>query len=577
MMLFRPHPSDPASRILLFTSVFIFPTALYFILWNKITLIQWEILTSSATPIFFPVILDGKGLLLSSVVLFISANVIYFAKSYMGKDPFINRFTHLVLLFVLSMNMLIYFPHLMTLLLGWDGLGLVSFILVIYYQNPKSLGAGMITALTNRIGDVMLLLAIAWSINQGHWSILHMSLNSSLSNLVTLSILIAAITKSAQMPFSSWLPAAMAAPTPVSALVHSSTLVTAGVFLLTRFFPFLSSVSWFQPVLLFIATLTMLMAGLSAMTECDLKKIIALSTLSQLGVMMASLGLGLPTLALFHLMTHALFKALLFLCAGTIIHLFSHSQDLRAVGSLTTQMPLTMTCLLIANMALCGSPFLAGFYSKDLILELSLYNPTNSLILILFFFATALTAAYSLRFMLTALFAPMNSTPMMNINDEDSTITTPMSLLTLAAISSGAMMNWILLPIDLEPLLPTNLKTLALLVTATGAIVAYYLYTPLQTSQTTLISNTTSHEASSFMWYLTPLSSQGSLKYPMTASHLLLKSTDQAWLETTGGQGIHVMLSNMSTTLQPMQNNTINKFLHMSTLLIIPLIIMFIF
>lgn len=215
--------------------------------------------------------------------------------------------------------------------------------------------------------------------------------------------MLAAITKSAQIPFSRWLPAAIAAPTPVSALVHSSTLVTAGVFLLFRFYSFLSSTAFFNISLLIMATLTTLIAGLSANTECDIKKIIALSTLSQLGVIITRLGLGIPTLAFFHLITHALFKALLFLCAGTLIHLHHHSQDLRYIGNIFNQTPSIASALIISNLALCGAPFLSGFYSKDLILEISLFNSTNFLIIILFFFATGLTVRYTIRFLLAVL------------------------------------------------------------------------------------------------------------------------------------------------------------------------------
>lgn len=195
----------------------------------------------------------------------------------------------------------------------------------------------------------------------------------------------------------------MAAPTPVSALVHSSTLVTAGVFLLIRFYPFLSSSLLFKPFLLLIATLTMTIAGIAATIETDLKKIIALSTLSQLGVIIAALGLGLPTLAFFHLITHALFKALLFVCAGSVIHYHDHDQDLRATGNLAYSNPILTSSISIANLALCGAPFLAGFYSKDLILEISSFSPTNLLILFMFFVATGLTAGYSVRFSVNLL------------------------------------------------------------------------------------------------------------------------------------------------------------------------------
>lgn len=254
----------------------------------------------------------------------------------------------------------------------------------------------MFTILANRVGDVIILLSIGLLIIQGHWTIT-LLWDFSLGPVLACTVTIAAITKRAQIPFRSWLPAAMAAPTPVSALVHSSTLVTAGVFLLIRFYPFLDTIPNFKPILLFISVITLLIAGIAANYETDLKKVIALSTLSQLGVMIMSLGIGFPYLALFHLYTHALFKALLFLCAGTIIHNSSNSQDIRLIGTYFNQGPLTITCINIANLSLCGAPFLSGFFSKDLILEQTLSQPTSVLILILAFIATGLTAAYSVR------------------------------------------------------------------------------------------------------------------------------------------------------------------------------------
>lgn len=216
--------------------------------------------------------------------------------------------------------------------------------------------------------------------------------------LVVLLIILAGITKRAQIPFSRWLPAAMAAPTPVRALVHSRTLVTAGVFLLIRFYPFLHSFLFFNQILLVVSTLTIFMAGTAAIVECDLKKIIALSTLSQLGVIISRIALNLPWLALFHLITHALFKALLFICAGTIININIHSQDLRTVGSLYKQIPLSISCIIISKAALIGLPFIAGFYSKDLIIEITIFRRTNRVIIGLYGVATMLTAAYSMRF-----------------------------------------------------------------------------------------------------------------------------------------------------------------------------------
>lgn len=203
--------------------------------------------------------------------------------------------------------------------------------------------------------------------------------------IVGILVLLAAITKSAQIPFSSWLPAAIAAPTPVSALVHSSTLVTAGVYLLIRF-NLLFINFYFRIFLLLIGRLTIFISGLGANFESDLKKTIALSTLSQLGLIISILSLGFFKLAFFHLLTHALFKALLFLCAGSFIHNLINFQDVRFSGSLLKVIPLTSFCFNISRLALRGIPFLAGFYSKDLILEIISINFINFFIFFIFFF-----------------------------------------------------------------------------------------------------------------------------------------------------------------------------------------------
>jgi NADH-ubiquinone oxidoreductase chain 5 len=230
-------------------------------------------------------------------------------------------------------------------------------------------------------------------------------------------VLLAAITKSAQIPFSSWLPAAMAAPTPVSALVHSSTLVTAGIYLLIRFNVLLAGTNLGTFLLLF-AGLTIFIAGLGANFEFDLKKIIALSTLSQLGLIIRILAIGFPKLAFFHLLTHALFKALLFICAGAIIHNMKDSQDIRFIGGLVISMPLTASCFNLSNLALCGTPFLAGFYSKDLILEIASLSYLNVFSFVLYFFSTGLTVCYSLRLVYYSISGDFNTFRLHPLSDE---------------------------------------------------------------------------------------------------------------------------------------------------------------
>ena len=552
---------------------FLFPSALLFTLTQQTFLLEWTFFSSITSPMVLSVIIDPYGLLFSSVVLFISANVIIFAHSYIKGDPFMARFIHLVLLFVLSINLLIYIPHLIALLLGWDGLGLTSFLLVIYYQNPKSLAAGIITALTNRIGDVLLLIRIGWYLNNAHWNIL-LVWDSPYFNLFGLTLLLAAITKRAQLPFSRWLPAAIAAPTPVSALVHSSTLVTAGVFLLFRFYPALSQTVIFNKCLIIVATLTALIAGLRAITECDIKKIIALSTLRQLGVIIISLGLGAPILAFFHLITHALFKALLFLCAGTLIHLHHHSQDLRFMGQLHTQIPLITSCITISNLALCGAPFLAGFYSKDLILEFSLFSPTNLVIIILFFFATGLTARYSTRFIINVILSPACSLPLHPTNDEDLACSYPTSILRVAAILGGARLNWLIITPQNEAFLPPHLKGLTIFVTLIGLITAWYVNTATSTSTPILINAISTNFAICYMWFLTPLSSQHILTIPFFMGHQFSKTLDQGWEEICGGQGILLISSYLSSSVQLTQKNIISSHLSLRVLIIPPILLL---
>lgn len=267
----------------------------------------------------------------------------------------------------------------------------------------------------------------------------------------------------------------MAAPTPVRALVHSSTLVTAGVFLLIRFYPYLSKILYFNQVILVIASMTIFMAGIRALVERDMKKIVALSTLRQLGVIISAIGLGLPVLAYFHLITHALFKALLFVCVGTLINLHHHNQDLRVIGNLSYQMPVTITCLNIANMALCGLPFISGFYSKDLIIEIVLFSSYSYIIIFIFILATMITAAYSIRLIFTGLISMRMGMRMQYVEDNSTSNTSPIIILRLGAIFGGCFMNWVVISPLNEPILRYSFKLIAFIVTILGGLIMAYV------------------------------------------------------------------------------------------------------
>lgn len=252
-------------------------------------------------------------------------------------------------------------------------------------------------------------------------------------------LLIAAITKRAQLPFSTWLPMAIAAPTPVSALVHSSTLVTAGVYLMIRFNRLLIRRE-LNKILFFLAVFTIFISGLMATVEIDLKKIIALSTLRQLGLMMIILRVGLEIIAFYHLLVHAIFKSILFICAGAIIHAMINNQDIRLFGNLKEIIPFIIICFFIARIALCGFPFIAGFYSKDLIIELIYNINLNCYILLFILFSLMLTVSYSIRLIYYRYFNNLKFYRYLDLN-ERKLMNISIIILVFFSIIIGSILN----------------------------------------------------------------------------------------------------------------------------------------
>nr|QOL00537.1 NADH dehydrogenase subunit 5 [Atlanticus sinensis] len=552
------------SFLFLFIVAWVFiMTGMYSIMCDLNIFIEWEIFTLNSSSVVMTFLFDWMSLLFMGVVLLISSLVIFYSEEYMHGDLTINRFVLLVLMFVLSMMCLIISPNLISILLGWDGLGLVSYCLVIYYQNVKSYNAGLLTALSNRIGDVALLMAIAWMMKYGSWNYIYyleFGSGSLTMNFISGMIILAAMTKSAQIPFSSWLPAAMAAPTPVSALVHSSTLVTAGVYLLIRFNSAFADM-WLSKFLLLMAGLTMFMAGLGANFEYDLKSIIALSTLSQLGLMMSILAMGFPKLAFFHLLTHALFKALLFMCAGSLIHNMKDSQDIRFMGNICSQMPLTATCFHISNLALCGMPFLAGFYSKDLILEIVSLSYINMFSFFLYFFSTGLTVCYSLRLVYYSMTGEFNSTSFHPLNDEGWIMLKGMLTLVMMVILGGCLLGWVLFPSPCMICLPWELKLLALIVSVVGGWLGYEVskFSLSYELMSLKMFGLTNFLGS--MWFMPFISTYGVSYFPLFLGKQIYKTLDQGWSEDWGGQMIYKQSVQYSQVVQTWQNHSIKIYL----------------
>nr|YP_010263901.1 NADH dehydrogenase subunit 5 [Spilarctia casigneta]UIF93595.1 NADH dehydrogenase subunit 5 [Spilarctia casigneta] len=536
---------------------------IYFIMNNMVIFLEWEIISLNSTMIVMSILLDWMSLLFMMFVFLISSVVIYYSKSYMSSELNLSRFIILVLLFVSSMMLLIISPNIISILLGWDGLGLVSYLLVIFYQNLKSYNAGMLTALSNRIGDVLILVVISWMMNYGSWNYifyLEFMRNDWEMKMISSMIILAAMTKSAQIPFSSWLPAAMAAPTPVSALVHSSTLVTAGVYLLIRF-NFLLVDTLFLKGLLLMSGLTMFMAGVSANYEFDLKKIIALSTLSQLGLMMSILSMGLPDLAFFHLLTHAMFKALLFMCAGVIIHMMNDMQDIRFMGGISIYIPLTSLCMNISNMALCGIPFLAGFYSKDLILELVSFSNLNLMIFFLYYISTGLTMFYTIRLTMYLMVNDFNLISVYNLYDEDYIMLKSMFIMLFMSVVSGSFLMWMIFSYPYMIYLPFNLKMMVIYVSFMGGLLGYLVSNMMIYSVNKFIFTYNLSNFLSLMWFMPNLSTYGVSYYFLNFGQNLLKIIDMGWSEIYSGYGMMKIVKKYSIFYSFFEMNNLKIYL----------------
>lgn len=523
--------------------------------------LEFNLISINSSSVVITFLFDWISLLFIRFVLFISAIVIYYRDEYIIGDINLNRFIILVVIFVFSIMFLIIRPNLIRILLGWDGLGLVSYCLVIYYQNIKSYNAGMLTALSNRIGDVFLLIAIAWMLNYGRWNYyfyLEEIKSDFYINIISYLVVLAAMTKRAQIPFSSWLPAAIAAPTPVSSLVHSSTLVTAGVYLLIRFnFAFSEILTY---LLLFISRITIFMSGLGARFEFDLKKIIALSTLRQLGLIIRILSLGRYKLAFYHLLTHALFKALLFICAGNVIHNIGNCQDIRYIGSLVNFIPVTCAYLNICNLSLCGIPFLRGFYSKDLIVEIMRIRYLRIYIYLVFYLSIGLTVYYRFRLVYYTCTGGFNYTSLNGIYEGGFVMLKGMRGLILLVIIIGRILNWLIFPYPYVVILPFFLKVMALIFIFLGVWTGYEMSKFIISYDNLSINFIFLSWFLAGMWNIPVISTFGVNYYPIISGSFLYKNLDQGWSEYFGAQNIYKSLIGGSILGQIFIYNRIKVF-----------------
>ena len=339
----------------------------------------------------FVFVFDFLSLGFFSCVSFISGVVFLYSVFYISNTIDLRRFGYLVFLFVLSMIFLVFSGNFIITMVGWDGLGLVSFCLVIFYPNSSSLESGLVTVFSNRVGDVFFLLCFFFFFLSGclTWDLF----SGSTFFVFFIFLFFGAITKRAQVPFSAWLPAAIAAPTPVSSLVHSSTLVTAGVYVLIRFnylFRFFVF-NYFK----FFFVLTMLLAGVCAVLERDFKKVVAMSTLSQLGIMLFILSVGCWVLSFLHIIIHAFFKSILFLRTGSLMMQMEGGQESRFYGRSNINY-FSFIYFSVRRLCLSGFPFFLGFYSKDFIIS-SFSVMEGFLFFFIFILGCLITVIYRIR------------------------------------------------------------------------------------------------------------------------------------------------------------------------------------
>ena len=418
------------------------------------------------------------------VITSVSALVHIYSMGYMEGDPHVPRFMSYLSFFTFLMIVLVTSDNYIQLFIGWEGVGLCSYLLInFWFTRIKANKAAIKAMLVNRVGDIGLVLAMFLILREFgslEFSIINnlLIIESKSCNIICFLLFVGAIGKSAQLGLHTWLPDAMEGPTPVSALIHAATMVTAGVFLIIRSAPLFEFAPFILIFVTIIGALTAFFAATTGVVQNDLKKVIAYSTCSQLGYMVMVCGLSNYSTSLFHLMNHAFFKALLFLSAGSVIHAVSDEQDMRKMGGLIRSIPLTYILILIGSLSLMGFPYLTGFYSKDLILELTYNKYYMAFAYWLGSISALLTAFYSTRLIYLTFFTNTNSRKetLIGVHEPSFNIIYPLIFLAFGSIFIGYLGKEMTLSNIIHPIVPGYIKTLPLIFSLLGGIVAFFLY-----------------------------------------------------------------------------------------------------
>jgi NADH-quinone oxidoreductase subunit L len=445
-------------------SVIIFYNGITHDLYGNYKILDW--ISSGNFQVNWSVNIDPLSSIMLVVVTSVSSLVHIYSIGYMSHDPNKPRFMCYLSLFTFSMLMLVVSDNFIQLFFGWEGVGLCSYLLIGFWYKKESANNAAIKAfLVNRVGDfglaigIFLIFYYFGTVNYSEVfikatdsidkEIIFLGVNINLITIICLSLFIGAMGKSAQFLFHTWLPDAMEGPTPVSALIHAATMVTAGVFLVVRCSPLFEHSQTALNFVAIIGMITAVFAASIALVQNDIKKIIAYSTCSQLGYMFFAAGVGAYHVAIFHLFTHAFFKALLFLGSGSVIHAFKNEQDIRRMGGVWKKLPFTWVLMLIGTLALTGFPFLSGFYSKDAIIEFAFFKSTSIgyYAMTVGIFTAFLTAIYSWRLFFITFHGNYNNKelPIEKTHESPLIMLLPLIVLALGAVFAGYLFKEMLI------------------------------------------------------------------------------------------------------------------------------------